>query len=62
MDKMTNHQRKELLNKLLKRNFSILQKEQLILGEKEGIDFWEYANPEISFMQMEEMRNSMKNT
>lgn len=61
MNKMTNHQKEKLLNEILEGNFSLLQKQQIIIGAKEGIDFWKYADPEISYLQMEEIRNSMKN-
>lgn len=57
---LTNYQRKTLLNEILEEDFNYSQKQQLILGEKEGIEFWLYAKPEFTYLQMEEMRTQLK--
>lgn len=59
MKKMTVHQRKKLLDQILKGPYSLSQKEQLVLGNAEDIDFWEYADPNISSLEMEERRKEM---
>ena len=58
--KMTIHQRKKLLEDILKGPYNLSQREQLILGNLDGVNFWEYADPDISFLQMEEMRKEMR--
>ena len=57
---MTMHQRKKFLDEILEGPYSLLQKEQLILGNLEGVDFWKYADPNISYLRMEELRKEMR--
>lgn len=59
--KLTNYQREKLLAEIIKGDFNFSQRQQIILGAKEGIDFWLYAKPEISCLQMEEVRMKLKN-
>lgn len=58
--KLTNHQRKKFLDEILKHDFTCVQKQQLILGEKEDVDFWTYADTKLSCLAMERKRCELR--
>lgn len=58
--RLTNAQREDFLKQILQQGFTYTQKQQLILGEKEGVDFWVYADPEYTCITMERLRKQLK--